>query len=48
MSIENIESDIGRDSNQNSSIDRKFLNEALDRQRQIILDEFSNRFTPSA
>ena len=48
MSIENIDSDIGRDSNQNSSIDRNFLNEALDRQRQIILDEFSHRFAPSA
>ena len=48
ISIENIESDIGRDSNQNSSIDRNFFNEALDRQRQIILDEFSNRFVPSA
>ena len=48
MSIENIDSDIGRDSNQKSSIDRNFLNEALDRQRQIILDEFSHRFAPSA
>ena len=48
MSIENIDSDIGRDSNKNSSIDRNFLNEALDRQRQITLDEFSHRFAPSA
>ena len=29
------------------NIDREFLNEALDRQRQIILEELSTRFSPS-
>ena len=32
------------DSSQNSSIDRTFINEALDRQREIIFEEFSHRF----
>ena len=32
------------DSSQNSSIDRTFINEALDRQREIIFEEFSHIF----
>ena len=49
MASENISSESNRDINyQDNNIDRDFVNEALDRQRQIILDEFSHRFAPSA
>ena len=49
MASENISSENNRDINyQDNNIDRDFVNEALDRQRQIILDEFSHRFAPSA
>ena len=33
---------------QNNNIDKDFLNEALDRQSQLISDEFSHRFAVSA
>ena len=49
MARDNIRSENNRDiSCQNINIDKDFLNEALDRQSQLILDEFSHRFAVSA
>ena len=48
MASDNIRSENNRDiSYQNTNIDKDFINEALDRQRQIILDKFSHRFALS-